>query len=131
MELFWKAVAAVILTVVLTLTLGNQGKQFAVLLSIVVCCMICAIAMEYLSPLKELLHQLERLSNLQGGMLEIMLKSVGIGIMTEIVSMIAADSGNSSVSKAIQLLGSCVILWISVPVFQMFIDLLQKILGDL
>ena len=64
-------------------------------------------------------------------MIEILMKATGIGIVTEIANMVCKDAGNESMGKSMQLLGSAVILYLSMPLFQVLIDLLQKILGEL
>ena len=76
------------------------------------------------------MKQLENLGNLNGELIRILLKIAGIGILTEITSMVCSDAGNSSMGKTLQLLGNVVILWLSVPIFNMLMDLLQEILGE-
>lgn len=130
MGAFWQAAAAVLIAVFLILTFGKQGKDMAVLLSIAVCCMVLAIAGVYLSPVMDFLHQLESMGNLDSDLLRILFKVVGIGMVTEIATMVCSDSGNASLGKALQMLGSAVILWLSIPVFTALLDLVQKILGE-
>ena len=64
-------------------------------------------------------------------MVEILMKSTGIGIITEIANLVCKDAGNESMGKSMQLLGTAVILYLSLPLFQTLIELLQKILGEL
>lgn len=131
MELYLQAAAAVLLAVVLGLTLGKQGKDLGILLTIAVCCMVAMIALRYLEPVMDLLRSLEKSAQLQGGMLEILLKAVGIGLVSEIAGMICSDAGNGSMGKVLQILGSAVILWLSVPVFTALMELLRQIMGEL
>lgn len=131
MGLYLQAAAAVLLAVVLGLTLGKQGKDLGALLTIAVCCMVAMIALAYLEPVIDLLDSLESMAQLQGGMLEILLKAVGIGLVSEIAGMVCADAGNGSLGKVLQILGSAVILWLSIPVFTALMDLIRQIMGDL
>lgn len=131
MDLFWKASAAVLLTAVLTLALKKQEKDIALLLTIAVCAMAAAAAVSYLEPVLDFLGRLEELGDLQGDMLGILLKAVGIGMIAEIAGLICADSGNGSLGKMLQMLGSCVILWLSLPIFSALMDMIQHILGEL
>ena len=64
-------------------------------------------------------------------MLGVLLKAAGIGMVTEIAAAVCGDNGNAGVSKMIQMIGSVVILWISIPVFRALLDLIQTILGEL
>ena len=49
MEPFWKAAAVILLTVILSVTLGKTEKDIALVLSIAACCIILVIAFQYLT----------------------------------------------------------------------------------
>ena len=131
MEQFLQASAMILLAVILALILKKQGQDMAVLLSIVACCMAAVIAVNYLKPVMDFLGRLEALGNLNGGLVGILFKAVGIGLVSEIASMVCADAGNASLGKVLQILASSVILWLSLPVFTALIELIQKIMGEL
>ena len=127
MSLFWKAAAAVLLAVVLGLSLGKQ-KDIGVLLTMAVCCMV---AISYLEPVLDFLRELETLGDLQGDMLGILLKAVGIGLVSEIAGLVCTDAGNGSLGKTLQMLGSAVILYLSLPIFTAMLELIREILREL
>jgi len=131
MGLFLKACGAVLLAVILVLALGNQCRDLSVVLLGGVCCMVALTALEYIKPVLSLVDRLEEIGGLDNSMVKTLLKAAGIGFLSEISALICVDSGSSSLGKGIQLLGSAVILWLSVPLFTMLLDLLQKILGEL
>ena len=131
MEPFWKAATLALIAGVLSLTLKDQDKEYAVLLSIAACLMVTAITVTYLKPVYAFLKELETLGDLRGDMLAILIKALGVGLASEIASMICTDAGNASLTKAIQLLGGAVILYLSVPMFSALMDLIQKIVGEL
>lgn len=131
MEQFFQAAAAVLIVSVLGLTLAKQGKEFTVMLTIAGCCMVVLLCITFLQPVLDLVCQLEALGNLNGEMVQILFKVVGIGLVSEIVGMVCTDAGNGSLGKALQMLGTVVILWLSIPVFQALLELIQEILGDL
>lgn len=120
-----------LVTVVLGLTVSKQEKDITVLLTMAACCMAGAAAVSYLEPVMDLLWELEALGQLQGGMLGILLKAVGITLVAEIAGMVCADAGNGTLAKTLQMLGSAVILYLSIPVFQAFLTLIREILGEL
>ena len=130
MTAFWQGAAAVLLAVVLGLALGKQGKEASLLLTLAVCCMVSCLAMTYLNPVVDFIQRLQEVAQLDGGMLEILLKAVGIGMIGEISSLICADSGNAALGKALQLLSAAVILWLSIPLLSQLLELLQDILGE-
>ena len=131
MALYWKAAAGVLLAVILGIVLGKKEKDLSVMLSMAVCAMGAMIALSFLEPVIEFLDQLAQLGDLQGNMLGILLKAMGIGLVTEITGLICSDAGNASLGKTIQMLGSAVILWLSLPVFNALLDIIQQILGDI
>ena len=131
MELFWKAAALSLIAGILSLTLKKQDKEYSLLVSIAACLMVTAITVTYLKPVFSFLSELEALGDLRADMLSILIKALGIAWASEISSMICTDAGNASLSKAIQLLGGAVILYLSVPMFSTLMDLIQKIVGEL
>ena len=131
MSLFLHISGAVLLAVILGLTLNSYCKEIGIILAITVCCLTALAALNYLEPILGFLKELEALGRLDGTMLEILMKAPGFGIVTEIANMVCKDAGNESMGKSMQLLGSAVILYLSMPLFLVLIDLLQKILGEL
>lgn len=131
MDTFWKAAAAVLLVVVLVPAVAKTEKDISVLLTMAVCCLVAAAAFSYLEPVLDLLWELKALGDLSGEMLGILMKAVGIGLVAEIAGMICADAGNGSLGKTLQILASAAILYLSIPLFQAFLTLVQEILGQL
>lgn len=126
MELFWKTTAAVLLAVLMTMML--RRGELGVVLAVAVCALGAIGAMEYLRPVKALWDSLGELGSLDGNMVAVLVKAVGISLVTEIASMICCDSGNSSLAAVLRLLGTAVILWLSVPIFTALLELIRQIL---
>ena len=129
MALYLKCAGAALIGVVLVLTLGR--KEMGLALSAAVCAMIALAAAEYLEPVLDLLRRLEELGQLDSAMIGILLKCVGIGLITEIAEMVCTDSGNGSMAKALQLLGTAATLFLAVPLFDGLLTLIQEILEGL
>ena len=130
MEQFYKITALALVTTVLTLVVRRQEKDFALLLTMAGCAMAGMVLFTFLEPVLDFLVTLQTLGDLSGDILLILLKAVGVGLVAEIAGMVCADGGNSSLGKVIQLVGSAVILWLSLPIFQMLMDLMTRILGE-
>ena len=130
MGMFLRAFGAIMIAVILTLTLSKQEKELSLLLTIGVCCMVMLVALEYLSPMVDFIHRLEALCDGEKGWIGILLKSVGIGLVAEIAALVCTDAGNGSLGKSLQFLASAVIIYLSIPVFNGLMDLLQQILGE-
>lgn len=130
MSYFYQGAAAVLLATLVCLVLDKQGKDFTIVISICVCSMVMALGAAYLEPVLDFLRQLETLAQLEGSMISILFKVAGIGILSEIAGMICSDAGNASMSKVLHILATAVILWLSIPIFNEMLDLIQDILGE-
>ena len=131
MALFWKGAAGLFIAAVLVITVGRQEKDIALLLAMAACVMVVTAGLSILEPVLSLLHRLEELGNLQSGVLNTLLKITGIGLVTQTGGMILSDSGNTSLARGLQLLGTSVILYLSVPVLETLMDLIQHVLGEI
>lgn len=131
MDGFIKAIAGVLIAIVLGLVLSKQGKDISALLTIAVCCMVITAAVTYLRPVVDFFEKLESIGQLDSGMLTILLKAVGIGLLAEVTSLICADAGNAALGKTLQIFASAVILWISIPLLTSLINLVEEILGEI
>lgn len=130
MDLFYKITAAALVTTVLTLVVRREEKDFALLLTMAGCAMAGMVLLTFLEPVLSFLSTLQTMGDLSGEMLLILMKAVGVGLVAEIAGMVCTDGGNASLGKVIQLVGSAVILWLSLPIFQMLMDLMIRILGE-
>ena len=129
MGIFLKACGASLIAVILVLLVGKNSKDIALVLTVLVCCMVALTSMEYIRPVLDFLSEIENLGGLDHNMIRILLKVAGIGLITEISSLVCADSGSASLGKTVKLLGSSVMIWLSLPLYTMLIELLQRILG--
>lgn len=128
MDTFLKALAGVLIALVLYLILTKQNKDISALLTVMICCMIAAVAVRYLDPVFAFFNKLESIGKLDSDMLQMLLKAVGIGLLAEVTGLICADAGNAALGKTLQILASCTILWLSLPIFTSLIELVEEIL---
>ena len=129
MTAFLQACGAALVAVVLILVQGSN-RQWGMALSLLACCMVCAVAMGYLRPVLDFLGQLESFGNLDGALVEALMKIAGIGMITEICCLVCSDAGNGALGKAVQMLGTAVMIWLAVPLLTAMLELLRRILGE-
>ena len=129
MENYWKACAIMILTVVLGAALGKTEKDLSVVLTLAACCIILMVALEYLSDILVFLWELGSGIGDRNPFSGILLKIAGVALVTEVSSLLSADAGNSSLGKAMQILGNSVILFLSLPILEEFLKIIREILG--
>ena len=129
MAVFLQACGGVLVAVILILAQGSN-KQWGTVLSLIACCMVAAVAASYLGPVVDFLGQLEAFGNLDSTMVESLLKIAGIGLISEVASLVCSDAGNGALGKAVQMLGTAVMLWLAVPLLSAMLELLRRILGE-
>lgn len=131
MDRFFQAAAGIMAAVIMWIILSKQGKEYALILSLGACCLVLVAAFRFLDPVLDLLRKLQTSGNLQPEWLSVMLKAVGIGLVVEMGSLICSDAGNSALAKTLQILGAVAVLWLSIPLINSLIALLEQILGDI
>lgn len=130
MEIFIKASSLALIVSVLYQMVSGRSKEVGSLLTVLGCCAVLITAISFIQPIFAFVEKLQALGNLNTQMLQILLKSVGIGLVGEIVVLVCNDMGNASMGKTLQILATAVILWLSLPMFNSLLDLLGKILGE-
>ena len=131
METFVKAAAAVLIAVVLVTVLSKNSKDMATVLGICVCTIVLLAAVSFLSPVVQFVQRLQELGGMDNTMVTILLKAVGVGLISEVAVLICSDSGNRGMGKALEYLAGGVILYLSIPLFTELLELMQTILGEI
>lgn len=119
----------VLVGVILALVVGRQSRDMSLLLTLAVCVMVCLAAVAFLEPVMELLKELRRLGELDSGAISIALKCAGIALLTELIGLICADAGERAMGKALELLSSAAILWLSLPLIRELLRLIEGVLS--
>ena len=128
MAVFWKVIGATLVGAVLWLSLEKQQKDLAVLLTLSVCVMGCMVLLSYLEPVLELLRSLEKQGRIPGELVGILLKCLGAGMAAELAATVCADAGNTAMGKMVKMLGSGVMLFLSLPLVESLLRMIQEIL---
>ncbi len=131
MGTFYTATGLTLLTVILVLTIRKQSGEIALLLALCGCCVIFMTAAGLLSPIVSFLQRLQRITALDSQMLEILMKITVVAFTAEIAAAVCNDAGNAGLAKALQMLSSVVILYVSLPMLEALLTLVERILGAL
>lgn len=131
MDIFFKAVAVTMITVILGVMLSRQEKDFTLLITLCACCMIVIASFYFLAPILTFAKKLGNMLQISTDVVGVLIKAVGIGLIAEIASLLCSDAGNAALGKVIQYLSSSVILWLSIPLLEKIVTLIDKLLGGL
>ena len=131
MSIFLKVAAGVLVAVVLCIVLSKSGKDFSLLLSLLVCCTVIGTGLYYLESVFTFFDKLQAVGNLDGDKMAIVLKATGIGLLTEVTNLICVDAGYTTLGKSVKILATAVVMWLALPLLESLLDLLDIILGAL
>lgn len=131
MDEFYQAVACVLLTVIVAMALDGHAGATSRILVILVSIMVLTAGIRYFRPVMNFLRTLSHMTGLQEEIIFSLMKTLGIAVTSEIAVLICNDSGHSSLGKALQMMANGIILWLSLPMFQGLLDLLQKLMEAL
>lgn len=131
MDVFLKTVAGVLTAVILWLCVNKDNKGVSVLLTLAVCIMVVSVSAAFLRPIIDFIYKIQFIGELDEDLLAVVLKVVGIGLLAEISMMICKDAGNETMAKSLQILSAAVVIWMSIPVFERLLTLLDNILGTI
>ena len=128
MDIFLKATACVLITVLLCLVLSKQGKDYSMLVSLATCTTVLICAGVYLQPILVFLERLVQLGDLNAELLGMLLKITGIGFISQIASLACADTGNKVLERTLQILSTITIIWIAVPILEEMLQMMESLL---
>lgn len=123
-----QAAALVLLAVIVSIFLAKQNGDIVLAVSIGASIVVLGIAVRYFEPVIDYLEQLQSMAKVDEALMEVLLKSVGIGMITEIVCLICVDAGRAALAKSLQLLSAAVMLWMSIPLLKSLLELLSTIM---
>ena len=121
----------VLIGVILSLVVGKQARDMSLMLTLAVCVLVGLGALEFLEPVAELMAELRRLGDLDSEAVSILLKSAGIGLLSELAGTLCTDAGEGALGKVLQILSNAVILWLSLPLFRQILTLIEEVLAGI
>lgn len=125
---FYKAAGLILICSVLCIVLSSHGKHFAIVITMAICAGVSFATIHYIEPILSFFHQLQSLGKWNTELFNILLKSAGIAVLAQITALVCADAGNSALGKSLQLMASAVILWLSLPLFEELLRLINELL---
>ena len=131
MDVFLKVTAGILLASIVTLALSKQNTDISLLLTILVCCMAFAAMIDYTRPVFQFLQRLKDVSQIDDELFRILIKSAGIGMLSQIACMICSDAGNKTLANVLQVVASVVILSLCIPLLDKVLVLIENVLGHI
>ena len=131
MEIFLKITACILISAILCVVLSKQGVEISSVLCLVVCSMVLMTAFAYLSPVFEFARKLMYTGRVSNELIQVLLKTTGIGLLSQIVGVICEDVGKKSLTKVLQITATSLIICICIPILEQLLELIELVLGEI
>lgn len=118
-----KIAILILLTVILSNGISFISKEFTVLITLLCCIVVLLYTLEIIVPAISYIKNIVKNINFIGS--DIVLKSVGIGFITQFVSDIAADSNNKTLANQMVFAGRICILLLALPIFKEILKIIE------
>ena len=128
---YLKVIASILITVIMALMLSKQNQEISLLLTLCVSCLVIAIMVSYLQPIINFAERLIAIGNLNKELLALLFRVVGVCLLSQITGFVCADAGNQTLNKVLQIMTSVIILYISLPMLEELVSLIEKVMGDI
>ena len=127
MQNFLQVAVLGLLTVIFTSLLRKNNKELAVVLSLAACLIIGVILIQLAKPLVEFMEKLRALSGLDKALLLPLVKTVGIGLLSQVSSGVCADAGENAIAKLIEVCGGILSLYVALPLLEAVLEMMELI----
>lgn len=117
-----KILVIAIVIAVLCMVVKNYKPEYALV------CQLCGVAViggAVLSCFEEVVDSILDMTaagGLDSSFVELLLKALGVSVMTDIASNVCKDSGNNTLSSGVELFGKTIIVFMSLPMLKKLIE---------
>lgn len=126
---FIQAAVIGVITVIVASLLKKTSRELALLLSIAACILISLILLQLAKPVVDFFSKLRDLAGLDKNLMTPMLKTLGIGLLTQLCATVCADADENAVANLIELCGGILALYVALPLLEAVIDMVQTMSG--
>ncbi|MBR2028912.1 MAG: hypothetical protein IKA10_08015 [Oscillospiraceae bacterium] len=128
MEIF-KIALLIITVLVISGGIPALSKEITVIMTFSCCIVVLLYILEQIIPAVNYIKSIA--SNISFSGMDIILKSVGVGFVTQLVSDIALDSNNRTLADQMVFAGRVCILMLAMPVFMDVFKIIEKLTNGL
>ena len=128
MDVFIQIAALAITATVCACVIRPLTPSLAVALTVFSCVVILLLSFRFFTPVIEVAEKLRTLSGLPTDATAPMLKAAAIGLLTQISGSVCEDAGEKTLQNAVQIGGSVLSVYVSLPLMTQVLDLLEEVL---
>lgn len=128
-ERFLQVAVIGVITVLLSTLLKKKNGESALLLTLAACAVIALLAIKMAEPVLDFLQKLREIADLDTALMTPLVKSVGIGLLTQICGGICDDAGESAIAKLVELCGGILAVYVSLPLLEALLETVETMGG--
>lgn len=129
MEEFVRICGVGIIAGIAALVLKKEEHTMATLLTTGACVLAGYFLLEVLAPVIRFLKELQQLSGISDTLMTPLFKTVAVGFLSQITASLCQDAGQTAVAKTVELCGSVLALYLSLPILNTVLSLLRELMG--
>ncbi len=127
MEILVKIAAVAVVGAILCLVIRKNSPEMGLLLTIALALIAISLAFDVISNVTDFLKALAETAEISPAVLSIVLKTVGIAVVTKLAADVCRDAGQTSVASGVELAGAFSALYISLPLFKTVIGMIDSL----
>ncbi len=127
MDDFFKIIMLAVAGVLCSLLIKKNVPEISVLLSIAISAVVIIAGFTVLKELFSFLEEVAELANISTELLKPVYKTVGVATVTKIAVDLCKDSSEGAVASSIELVGSIVGIYMSLPLLSAVLNLVRSL----
>jgi stage III sporulation protein AD len=124
MTVLIKIAAIAVTGAVLGLVIKKNSPEMAIMLTISLAVLALYLAFDTIKSVTDFISSLANAAKISPAVLTVVLKTVGISIVTKLSADVCRDAGQASAATGIELAGSFAALYIALPLFKTVMDMI-------
>ena len=128
METLTKIAALAVTGSLLALTLRTREGTFALLLGLGVLALMGALSLELMKPVLDFVRSLGERAALSGAVVGPVLRTLAVGLITDLGAGICRDAGESAVAGALETAGTLAAVYLLLPLMESLLGLVEGLL---
>lgn len=129
MDEFTQIAAICIVGAMLSAFLRKSRPEFSFCIGALTVGICLYLAFSLLSPIVSFLKELQRTADISDTAFTPVLKTVAIGLLTELSGCVCTDAGENALAKVTQICGLAAVLFCALPLAQAVLQLVRSMLG--
>ena len=128
MDILVKLLAVAVTGSVLGLVIKKNSPEMALMLTVALAIFTVVLSAQIISEILTFVKSVSEAAGISATVLAVVLKTVGVAVVTKISADICRDSGQASVASGVELAGSAVAVYAALPLFKTVVSMIDSLI---